>query len=315
MALKKASKIAFIIVLLLAVFYFIINLVMLLSVRGQGEVDVPDLTGLTSAEAYERLTVLKLFLTKDGEQHNAVIPAGNIISQNPLPGSRVKAGRKIKVIISKGSEKVIVPNVLSKSWREAEIAVRESGLSIPETVRVYSAHEIDTIVLQEPAAGTEIEKGSAVTLVASAGPLGPEAEMPNLLSRPYLQAEKYVKIMGLKIGNVTTEVNDKFESGTVLAQNPEPHAPLNETTQVYFVISVTSGEENDAAKIKMLYYEVGQGLFEKRVRIVVSDESGEREVFNAPQAPGSKVNVGISVKGKATAKIFVNEVLVEEREM
>lgn len=315
MVVKKATKITFIIISTLVLLYFSINLIMLLTIRRQEEVDVPDLTGLTMPEAYERLTALHLFMVKEGEQHNSSILQGSIISQVPLAGSRVKAGRRVKVILSLGSEKVMIPNVQGKPCREAEIVVRQVGLIVTETVRIYSSVEVDTVVLQEPGAGIEVEKGMPVNLVVSAGVIGPNATMPNLLSRSYIQAEKYVKIMGLKIQSVTTEVNDNIDSGTVLAQFPQSNSPITTDTLVSFVISVKSGEENTSSSVKMLHYEVAQGLFEKRVRIVVVDEAGEKEVYNAARSPGSKIDLAVTIQGKARAKIFVNEVLVEEREL
>lgn len=315
MVVKKATKFTLIIIGILTLFYFGVNLIMLLSIRRQEEVDVPDLTGLTMSEAYERLTALHLFAVKEGDQHNGSIPQGSIISQAPLAGSQVKAGRTIKVILSLGSEKVNMPNVQGKPWREAEIMIRQVGLILAETVRLYSSGEVDTAVLQEPEAGAEVEKGTPVTLVVSAGAISPNATMPNLLSRPYLQAEKYVKLMGLKIQRVTTEVNDNIDSGTVLAQFPQSNAPLAAATTVSFVVSVKSGEEDKTSAIKMLHYEVAQGLFEKRVRIIVVDEAGEKEVYNAVRSPGTKIDLAVTIQGKAKAKIFVNEVLVEEREL
>ena len=313
--MKKMTKIGIYVVLVAALVYFCFNLVMFLLIRQGTETAVPDLTGINVQDAYDKLTGLSLFLIKDGDQFNATIPAGSIISQVPLPGTKVKSGRKIKVIVSRGSEKVNMPNVSGKLWRDAEIILRQAGLTVGDTLRIYSSKDMDTVIMQDPVIGTSVEKGSAVNLVVSAGPVNSNAVMPNLLSRPYDQVDRILKIMGLKVDKVTTEVNDNIDSGTVINQVPEANAPLTNDTTVALVISVKSGEELASPTVKMLHYEVAQGLLEKRVRIVVTDEQGEKEVFNQTQAPGTKVNVAVTVKGKAKAKIFVNELQVEEREL
>ncbi len=312
---KKIVRISIFIIIILAVLYFLVNLVMLILIRNDADLEVPDLTGITVAEGYDKLTALHLFLVKDGEQYNAVISSGAIVSQVPLPGSKVKAGRKIKVIISRGSEKVDTPNVTYKSWRDAEIVLRQSGLIVGETLRIYSDREQDTVIIQDPVAGISLEKGSSINLIVSSGRIGEGAIMPNLLSRPYEQVDRIIRFMGLKVDQVTTEVNDNITSGTVIAQMPEANNPLTKNTMVSLVISVRSGEELISPAVKIIHYEVAQGLLGKRVRITITDEEGEREVFDQTQAPGTKLNVAVSVKGPAKAKIYVNELLVEERQL
>ncbi|MDD5258737.1 MAG: PASTA domain-containing protein [bacterium] len=312
---KKIIRISIYIVITLAVLYFLVNLVMLLLIRNDADLEVPDLTGITVADGYDRLTALHLFLVKDGEQYNAVISSGAIVSQVPLPGSKVKAGRKIKVIVSRGSEKVDTPNVTYKSWRDAEIVLRQAGLIVGETLRIYSDREQDTVIIQDPMAGISLEKGSSVNLIVSAGRIGEGAIMPNLLSRPYEQVGQIIRLMGLQVSQVTTEVNDNIASGTVIAQIPEANNPLTKDTVVSLVISVRSGEELVSPEVKIIHYEVAQGLLGKRVRITITDEEGEREVFDQTQAPGTKLNVAASVKGQGKAKIYVNELLVEERQL
>jgi eukaryotic-like serine/threonine-protein kinase len=313
--MKKITRISIFIVLIMAVLYFTVNLVMVMLVRNDADLEVPDLTGIPVSEGYDKLTALHLFLVKDGDQYNATIPAGAIVSQVPLPGSKVKAGRQIKVIVSRGSEKVSTPNVTAKLWRDAEIILRQAGLVIGETLRIYSDQNQDTVVIQDPVVGTSMEKGSSINLIVSAGTIGEGAVMPNLLSRPYEQVDRIIKIMGLKVDKVTTEVNDNIDSGTVVNQLPEANFPLNKDTAISLVISVKSGEELASPTVKVIHYEVAQGLLEKRVRITVTDEQGEKEVFNNAQPPGTKLNVAASIKGKAKAKIYVNEVLAEERQL
>lgn len=313
--MKKITRVGILLVIIAAALYFTVNLVMFMLIRNDADVSVPDLTGLAVQEGYDKLTTLNLFLVKDGEQYNAAIPFGAIVSQAPLPGSKVKAGRKVKVIVSRGSEKVNTPNVTGKLWRDAEIALRQTGLIIGETLRVYSNRDLDTVVLQDPVVGITVEKGSSINLIVSAGLIGEGAVMPNLLSRPYEQVDRIIKIMGLKVDKVTTDVNDNINSGTVVNQIPEANAPLTPEAVVSLVISVKSGEELASPTVKMIHYEVAQGLLEKRIRIMVADEQGEREVFNKSQAPGTKLNMAVSVKGKTKAKIYVNEVLAEERQL
>ena len=51
------------------------------------------------------------------------------------------------------------------------------------------------------------------------------------------------------------------------------------------------------------------------MRIVVINEQGEREVFNGLRSPGSKIDLAIPDAGNSRARIFVNGILVEERDL
>jgi len=65
--------------------------------------------------------------------------------------------------------------------------------------------------------------------------------------------------------------------------------------------------------VTLIRYNVPEGTDRVRVRIVLRDDAGEREIFSDEQSAGARVEVPVSVDGPARARIFVNGVLVEER--
>jgi hypothetical protein len=50
----------------------------------------------------------------------------------------------------------------------------------------------------------------------------------------------------------------------------------------------------------------------KRVKLILTDESGEKDIFNGIKAPGAKISIPLKFKGKATVKVFFNNVSIEE---
>ncbi|MYD84781.1 MAG: PASTA domain-containing protein, partial [Acidobacteria bacterium] len=48
--------------------------------------DIPDLTGVSLAEAGERLSALGLVSPEQGSLHHGEIPTGAVVAQRPLPG-------------------------------------------------------------------------------------------------------------------------------------------------------------------------------------------------------------------------------------
>ena len=83
-----------------------------------GDVTVPDLKGKTIVEAEAILTKDKLGYTLT-EEYDAKATPGVIIKQNPAAHSRVKAGRKIQLVVSKGPEPGVVPDLKKKTLAEA----------------------------------------------------------------------------------------------------------------------------------------------------------------------------------------------------
>ena len=311
---KKILKIIFIALLVLILFYVSLNFLMNLIIHRGKEAIVPNLVGLKLETAYEQLMENGLYLQQDGRQFNSNIPADSIISQNPLPGTMVKSGRSIKVIISNGTEKITVPDLIGKPERKAEIILRQSGLILGEKTESYSSSlRKGVVIIQDPQADSKVEKGTPVSLLISKGLTKQGALMPDFIGEKITYAEIIINVMGLVIKNISTQINDDLKEGTIIKQTPEENTLVNLNDSVSFVISVPS--ETISSSIKRIYFEISQGLLDRYVRIVVSDEETEREVYTNMQEPGSKIEIDVPVKGKAKAYIYVNEVLVEEREL
>ena len=76
-----------------------------------------------------------------------------------------------------------------------------------------------------------------------------------------------------------------------------------------------AGKKEGKVSTEKFIYQVPQGSSESLVRIKLLDESGERELFNGMRSPGSKVEVAVPKGGNAHIKIFLNNILVEERDL
>ncbi len=92
------------------------------------EVLVPNVVGKPSGEAMEILLTagLQPAMPIDEGYHDD-IEVDRIIEQNPMPGSRVKRGREIRLVKSLGSKKVPVPYLNGMDLRGAEWELRRAG--------------------------------------------------------------------------------------------------------------------------------------------------------------------------------------------
>lgn len=213
------------------------------AVRG-GEVEVPALQGKTLAEATQLLKEGGFQLEKSGERSDARVEAGKILNQDPPGGSRLKRNRKVRVVVSLGTEVLQVPLLVGQPARRAEIALQQSGLRIGELAYAWSgATEGDRVLSQEPPEGTPRAREGQVNLLVSKGPRPRVWVMPLVEGQDLAGATKIFADAGFRVGNIRREASPGTPPGTVLQQYPLAGYPLREGDSINLVVS-SEGEEN-----------------------------------------------------------------------
>jgi serine/threonine-protein kinase len=203
-------------------FYFAFNIIMSTLVHSKREVVLPNVVGKSIYDAMEELSNAGFGLKKDGEEFNQNVPAGVILRQNPSAGMNVREGKLVKVSISQGGEMIYVPNLLGQTVRSADISLRYSTLVMGEVSKKYSLKvSKGTVLSQDVAAGSSVDKDSVVNIVVSDGP-PPEGVilMPDFVSKNLEEAKMWAARCGIAL-NVTGEKNSSIKINTVLKQSPE----------------------------------------------------------------------------------------------
>lgn len=315
--IKGYLKSLFKIIILLGFFGFFVAVSSLVTfkllVTGR-EIVVPNLIGIKITEALEEANKADLNLTLVEKQYNSEIPEDYIISQMPLPGSKVKRGRPIRVTISAGTRFVLVPGLTKKSLRQAQIILHNAGLELGNVSKVFSNREMKGLVLnQDPLPNEELMRSSQVNLLVSKGPRYPNLIMPDFGGMKIERVNQMLDEMGLNIEDIVTQKSEE-EEGAVLSQQPPPGSPISFGAQIRLVIS---GEEGiigvKEGVYKVLNYKVPRGFFRKRVKIILDDEGGSREIYNRIMRPNVDLTLTFGIQGKARVKIFIDERLQEER--
>jgi eukaryotic-like serine/threonine-protein kinase len=158
----------------LIVFLFIVFLSLDVYTRHGSEFSVPDFRGLNIDEAGNLADEKNLILQVNDSVFNADQKPGAVVSQSPSANSKVKPNRVIYVTINaKNSEKVEMPNVVGKSFRQAEADLITIGLRIgtkhyaPYPAKDYVLHQYYN--RREVAPGKKVIKGAAIDLVLGNG--------------------------------------------------------------------------------------------------------------------------------------------------
>lgn len=312
---RKAWIIAGVIAVFFLVLIFIsIDWVFGALVHTRKEVQVPDITQKPITAALNALAANNLALKQAGVEFAKDVPSGSVLRQLPTAGSTVREGRIIRVWISQGDEMAFVPNVVGSDLRAAQLAVRQAGLLVNKVENAYSlTHEKGLIVSQSLKADSMVEKGQGIDLVISNGqPPSSVVLVPNFKNKKLSEATLWASAQNIDL-IIKEDPDSVFPNGTIAAQNPEGDSQMTPGSNLEVTVSRRQVEGDE--KVYHLHYEMPQGKNASRVRVLLIDELGEREMMNDMQQPGSKIDVEIPYSGKATVRISVDGVLVREREV
>ena len=278
---------------------------------------VPDLKGRSLSAALDLIAPLNLGLRKSASEFNSAVPISSVMRQDPPAGTIVREGKIIKVVVSQGGETVLAPSIVGLPLRNAEMMLRQVQLQLGEVGEAFSLKlEKGMVISQDPKAEASVERNALVNVTVSGGqpPAGLQL-MPDFLRKNISEAQSWAATAGIQISE-TKDPTALFPHGTILTQTPAPDAALQADAPVAFTISGRVGKTEAAqAAAKTFHYELAQGGSESLVRIVVVDKYGQRELFNGLRKPGSKIDLPLQQPGSARAKIYVNGILVEERDL
>jgi serine/threonine-protein kinase len=147
-------------------------------------------------------------------------PAGEVLAQNPVEGSTVRAGDAVELQVSLGKPKVTIPDLVARSQVAAASQLGNLGLIVGDPVQEPSDDiEAGLVIRTDPPAGTQVEEGSTVTLVVSSGP-APVA-VPNVVGQTEEQATASLQGAGFSRSVELVEVPfGSADAGRVVSQSP-----------------------------------------------------------------------------------------------
>lgn len=216
---------------------FLVSFVVAFRVELRGDqIDVPDLQGKTFEEAAADAAPLGLNLQIVDERHDPATPSGRILVQDPPPGTDVKRGRKIKLIVSLGGKVMEVPDVVGHASRAVAIELRQAGFIAGDAVEVPADSEAGTILAQVPPAGTPAVPNTRVYRLVSAGPPDATWVMPDLIGRDVSAVEGKLRAAGFRLA-VRRVPDPTRPRGTIVGQLPRAGYPVRTSGVVEVTIA------------------------------------------------------------------------------
>lgn len=201
---------------------------------------VPELAGMQEGVALN--AIAGDFQGVLAQESSEVVDAGDIIRTDPLPGTELKKGAVVTLYASTGPAPRVLPELAGMTVVEATDQLDGLGLVVEIGEPVFDETAVKDVVLtwtvpDSPTlvAGGTVTKGTAVRLIASAGP-APRA-VPDLTGLTLADATKALAAVQLGIKQAPDEFSDTVASGQIVRQNPATGTQVERDSAVAVVVS------------------------------------------------------------------------------
>jgi serine/threonine-protein kinase len=203
---------------------------------GIEQAEVPDLAGLPEADAIDALTEAGLDYARSVDEYNTELAEGLVIRSEPAALAMVPAGTRVVLYVSKGTEKVQVPDVTGKTLADATKDLQAAGLKVTSTEEYSETVPKGQVISQTPDPAVYFDAGSTVKLVISKGP--EIIIVPDVTDMMEADAKAELINKGLKVQVVYM---DSPDDGIVLTQSPLPNASAKRGDTVTITVGKDPG--------------------------------------------------------------------------
>ena len=266
-------------------------------------------------------------------EYSEEVAKDTIISQNPIPETTIKSNgmTTLKLTVSKGLDMVIIPEVKMEDHTTLFYKLKdELGLDVVEKPEYSEEVGSNLVIRSEPIPGTEVERGTKITVYYSLGPEKKQVVVPNLVNLTYDQAVAKLLEANLKLGRTfpedregyqgkiidqapktgetvleDTAIDIFFESDTATPTPPGDNTTNPSTRNVTIVVPLPSDVQGQTVPLKVIM--VNNASNDETILIDFNINVGiDQTTYN--------VLVGIPQDGSYTVKAYVNNSLATQQE-
>ena len=268
------------------------------AVRGGEQTLVPELRGKELAEALLELQVKELYPRIQLRYSQSSRDKGQILEQDPAAGTIVKAGRRIRLVVSQGVIVNRVENYLGRNIEDVRmdlqaVAASAGGqfLSLKEPLMYdYSTEAPGTIIRQKPEAGADISGPTRLEFVVSRGQADSLVMVPQFVGFPISSALEQIGRAGIAFEFTLRELQEGEKGETVVSQNPQAGVSVTSNDILSLTVNYPARlRENEV--FGLFTYTMPRNPYPLPVRLEAVLPSGERTRIIAVDYPGGRFTV------------------------
>ena len=232
---KSRGRVFLMLMLLLLIFAGIVGGITWTLVYSVPRTVVANVEGETVDAAIAALE--KLGFRTNIQEQRAVdgVPEGVVVEQDPPAGTELAQGSVVYLVVSRSKDAIFLPSFIGVPLDTALKELKRLGIQANILHTDDTAVPPNTIVEQDPAAGTKVTRGSFVTLKVS--DKASSVEVPKLAGMNVEEAMKAIAALGAVA--VVKEVEDGGTPGVVVRQDPAPGTKIERGARIVIVVPKT----------------------------------------------------------------------------
>jgi len=200
---------------------------------GPGSAKVPGgLSGLSQEAAAAKLEEAG-FEVAVKKVNSDQVETGLVIRSDPSGGRTATRGSTVVLIVSKGQKLAAVPVLVGTQRSLAVQQIRGRGFA-PSVEEEESAKPAGEVIRQAPSAGSQLPRGSTVSIVVSKGVQ--KTKLPNVIGKERAEAVEALRAAGLDPTVSEQETEVPSQVGRVTDQFPPPGAEVEPGSSVTVVV-------------------------------------------------------------------------------
>jgi beta-lactam-binding protein with PASTA domain len=248
-----------------------------------------------------------------------------IVEQEPRPGSIVREGKSVKLVVSKGPIISIVEDYTGKTVPFVQNRLQEILSFQGKTVRIGTITSVSseeppgTIVGQHPQPNTPITNVEKIDLVVSKGREVQAIKVQDYTGRNVDEVMEMLALRGILVEVLPEDVNDPAQSGVIMAQEPEPGAIVQRNEAITLTVGyLPSEQQEERLYARVLNFDVPAEVEDPesvQVRVEVKDRIGEREIYNQENNAGDSLSIPYKSYSNTTMYIYLDDTLFDIRQV
>ena len=276
-------------------------------------VDVPNVVGKQVSVA-KNILEDKHLRVSTSEVTNSDVPAGQVISQTPNAGEKVKEQRTIHLVVSKGVGDLTVPDLSGLTVDQARQRLKDLGLVVGKITQESVDGKPDGVIIaQTPSGDSKVSKGATIDLVVNKAKVK-KVKVPNVVGMSLKEARDALSAVNIAVNQVSGSVEDKSvvtEQSLKAGDEVDEGSSLNLTTE-YKDKKKDDSKQSGNKTTGTVDVTVPPGSKNQELKIIVKDDEGSAVIYDDTNKPGDRIVKKVSGVGNVRIEVYLNGALVQD---
>jgi beta-lactam-binding protein with PASTA domain len=286
-----------------------------LSLRGEERTLVPNVVEMDLPAALMKLQEKELYPRVSLRFSGDPSTRGTILEQDPQPGTIVKAGRRIALVVSRGAAQDKVGDYVGQTIDAVKLNLQAVFGTTRQliTVReppdyVYDKNPAGTILGQSPPPNTDVTGPVQLVFVVSRGAEHTKVKVPDLMGLPLAEAISNIEKSGIAFQFSLRPAEGRERPGTIVAQLPASGGFEDPATPVSIVYAAPAPVEG--ISIGLFSQDLPEYPYPLKVSLILERLAGPPVPLITADHPGKKFTIPYAVpKGSVLVLQVLNKVV------